>query len=66
MMWTRLAMATTMRIVIMIVMRTLPVTTTTFGVLAQVLLATVMQEVLGAVVHTIFSSGKHSCKAERS
>ena len=48
------------------IMRTLPVTTTTFGVLAQVLLATVMQEVLGAVVHTIFSSGKHSCKAERS
>ena len=48
------------------IMRTLPVTTTTFGVLAQVLLATVMQEVLGAVVHTIFSSGKHSCKAGRS
>ena len=48
------------------IMRTLPVTTTTFGVLAQVLLATVMQEVLGAVVHTIFSSGKHSCTAEGS
>ena len=40
-------------------------TTTTFGVLAQVLLATVMQEVLGAVVQTIFSSGKHSCTTER-
>ena len=48
------------------IMRTLLLTTTTFGVLAQVLLATVMQEVLGAVVQTIFSSGKHSCKAERS
>ena len=65
MMWTRIKIAATMMIVILI-MRTLPVTTTTFGVLAQVLLATVMQEVLGAVVHTIFSSGKHSCKAERS
>ena len=64
-MWTRITMAATMMILILI-MRTLPVTTTTFGVLAQVLLATVMQEVLGAVVHTIFSSGKHSCKAERS
>ena len=52
--------------ILILIMRTLPVTTTTFGVLAQVLLATVMQEVLGAVVHTIFSSGKHSCKAERS
>ena len=65
MMWTRIKIAATMMIVILI-MRTLPVTTTTFGVLAHVLLATVMQEVLGAVVHTIFSSGKHSCKAERS
>ena len=64
MMWTRIKIAATMMIVILI-MRTLPVTTTTFGVLAQVLLATVMQEVLGAVVHTIFSSGKHSCTTER-
>ena len=59
-------MATMRRRIVIMIMRTLPVTTTTFGVLAQVLLATVMQEVLGAVVHTIFSSGKHSCKAERS
>ena len=64
MMWTRIKIATTMMIVILI-MRTQPVTTTTFGVLAQVLLATVMQEVLGAVVQTIFSSGKHSCTTER-